>query len=228
MMIKYPIHKVAKDFKRGGKEIPSKEIMEILTNHGHPPKNHMQPLNDVELSIVFDYLTQNNQIDSIESVYADVYHEPKAEPEKPAPKGGGKKSAPKQQPDAPKGPAAPPKGEKPKEAAAPSPSPAAALSEISTTVTVWPEALTVVVDAVPSGPVISTSFEPSGCTVSAVFITVSCSTGAGEFSAGREVPCAPPLPLGRSFGVSHFGGGSGVCWPSSGVSVTRTVSASGV
>ena len=54
MMIKYPIHKVAKDFKRGGKEIPSKEIMEILTNHGHPPKNHMQPLNDEELSIVFD------------------------------------------------------------------------------------------------------------------------------------------------------------------------------
>ena len=31
MMIKYPIHKVAKDFKRGAKELPSKEIMDILT-----------------------------------------------------------------------------------------------------------------------------------------------------------------------------------------------------
>ena len=52
MMIKYPIHKVAKDFKRGSKELPSKEIMDILTQYGHPPKNHMQPLTDQELSIV--------------------------------------------------------------------------------------------------------------------------------------------------------------------------------
>ncbi len=78
MMIKYPIHKVAKDFKKGGKELPSKEVMDILTQYGHPPKNHMQPLTDEELSIVFEYLTQHNQIDSIESVYADVYHEPAA------------------------------------------------------------------------------------------------------------------------------------------------------
>ena len=75
MMIKYPIHKVAKDFKKGSKELPSKEVMDILTQYGHPPKNHMQPLTDQELSIVFEYLTQHNQIDSIESVYADVYHE---------------------------------------------------------------------------------------------------------------------------------------------------------
>lgn len=37
-----------------------------------------QPLTDEELSIVFEYLTQNNQIDSIESVYADIYHDPDA------------------------------------------------------------------------------------------------------------------------------------------------------
>ena len=79
MMIKYPIHKVAKDFKKGSKELPSKEVMDILTQYGHTPKNHMQPLTDEELSIVFEYLTQHNQIDSIESVYADTYHEPKAE-----------------------------------------------------------------------------------------------------------------------------------------------------
>ncbi len=85
MMIKYPIHKVAKDFKKGGKELPSKEVMDILTQYGHTPKNHMQPLTDEELSIVFEYLTQHNEIDSIESVYADTYHEPKAE-EKSAPK----------------------------------------------------------------------------------------------------------------------------------------------
>ncbi|MGI5962995.1 MAG: translation initiation factor IF-2 [Lawsonibacter sp.] len=76
MMIKYPIHKVAKDFKKASKELSSKEIMDILTEFGHPPKNHMQPLTDLELSIVFEYLTQHNPIDSIESVYADVYHDP--------------------------------------------------------------------------------------------------------------------------------------------------------
>ena len=52
--------------------------MDILTQYGHPPKNHMQPLTDQELSIVFEYLTQHNQVDSIESIYADVYHEPAA------------------------------------------------------------------------------------------------------------------------------------------------------
>ncbi len=80
MMMKYPIHKVAKDFKKGAKELPSKEVMDILTKYDHPPKNHMQPLTEQELSIVFEYLTQHNQIASIESVYADVYHEPAAKP----------------------------------------------------------------------------------------------------------------------------------------------------
>ena len=93
MMIKYPVHKLAKDFSKNGKVLPSKEIMDILTQYGHPPKNHMQPLNDLELSIVFEYLTQHNQIDSIESVYADVYHEPEA-PKKETPKAEAK-SAPK-------------------------------------------------------------------------------------------------------------------------------------
>ena len=88
MMIKYPIHKVAKDFKKGSKELQSKEVMDILTQYGHPPKNHMQPLTDQELSLVFEYLTQHNQVDSIQSIYEDVYHEPaaaKAEPSRVSP-----------------------------------------------------------------------------------------------------------------------------------------------
>ena len=76
MMIKYPVHKLAKDFRKDGKELPSKEVMDILTEYKHPPKNHMQPLTDEELSIVFEVMTQKNQIESLESVYADVYHEP--------------------------------------------------------------------------------------------------------------------------------------------------------
>ena len=93
MMIKYPVHKLAKDFTKKGKTLPSKEVMDILTQYGHPPKNHMQPLTDLELSIVFEYLTQHNQIDSIEQVYADVYHEPEAKKE-PAPKAEGRPAAP--------------------------------------------------------------------------------------------------------------------------------------
>ena len=89
MMIKYPIHKLAKDFSKNGKAIPSKEIMDILTQYGHPPKNHMQPLTDEELSIVFEHLTQHNQIDSLEAVFADVYHEPET-PKAETPKAGAK------------------------------------------------------------------------------------------------------------------------------------------
>jgi len=102
MMTKYPVHKVAKDFKKNGKALPSKEVMDILTQYGHPPKNHMQPLSDEELSIVFEYLTQHNQIASIEEVYADVYHEPEAKKEppkaesKPAAPAGEKKAQPAQ------------------------------------------------------------------------------------------------------------------------------------
>ena len=42
-------------------------------------------LSDRELTLIFEYLTQHNQVDSIESIYADVYHEPKKEAA-PAPK----------------------------------------------------------------------------------------------------------------------------------------------
>ncbi len=77
---KYRVHEVAKDFGKN-----SKEISDILARYASAPKNHMQPLDDRELSIVFDYLTQHNQVENIESIFADVYHEPKAEA-KPAAK----------------------------------------------------------------------------------------------------------------------------------------------
>ena len=94
---KYRVHEVAKDFNKN-----SKEITDILTKYATTPKNHMQPLSDRELSLIFECLTQRNQVESIESIYADVYREPKAAPAKPAeqskaqhaqqqsPKGGGK------------------------------------------------------------------------------------------------------------------------------------------
>ena len=75
---KYRVHEVAKDFNKN-----SKDITDILTKYATTPKNHMQPLSDQELSLIFEYLTQRNQVESIESIYADVYREPKAEPAAP-------------------------------------------------------------------------------------------------------------------------------------------------
>lgn len=71
---KYRIHEVAKDFGLG--TAGSKLISDILTQYVAAPKNHMQALSEDELNLVFAVLTERNQIESIESVFADVYHEP--------------------------------------------------------------------------------------------------------------------------------------------------------
>ena len=88
---KYRVHEVAKDFKVNGKAVGSKKVMEILTKYAETPSSHMAVLSDRELSIVFDYLTQNNQIKDLEEVFSETYHEPKQsggkEKENPA-KGG--------------------------------------------------------------------------------------------------------------------------------------------
>ena len=76
MMNKYRVHEVAKDFK-----LNSKDIAEIMTKYSQTPKNHMQVLEERELAVIFDYLTQHNQVENIESIFADVYHEPQVRPE---------------------------------------------------------------------------------------------------------------------------------------------------
>ena len=76
---KYRVHEVAKDFK-----LNSKDIAEIMTKYSQTPKNHMQVLEERELAVIFDYLTQHNQVENIESIFADVYHEPKPAQAKPA------------------------------------------------------------------------------------------------------------------------------------------------
>ena len=120
---KYRVHEVAKDFKKN-----SKEITDILTKYATAPKNHMQVLEDRELSLIFEYLTQPNQVDNIESIYAEVYREPKTAP---APKGEPAKAAPQaQKPAAPAGRPAPqqPKG-KPQPAQQPANRPATRVPE---------------------------------------------------------------------------------------------------
>ena len=82
---KYRVHEVAKDFGKS-----SKEIGQILTTYATAPKNHMQVLTDSELSLIFEYLTQHNQIADLQSIYAAAPAK-KAAPQQPrgdAPKGG--------------------------------------------------------------------------------------------------------------------------------------------
>ena len=90
---KYRVHEVAKDFG-----VPTKQITEILTRYAQTPKNHMQVLEDNELSLIFEYLTQHNQIASIVEIFAEgaAPGEKKKEEEpapQPAPEAE-KKSAP--------------------------------------------------------------------------------------------------------------------------------------
>ena len=87
-MFKYRVHEVAKDFK-----LQTKKITEILTQYASTPKNHMQVLTADELDIIFEYLTINNQIDSIEEIYA-VISPPATPPRKEAEKDSADSAAP--------------------------------------------------------------------------------------------------------------------------------------
>ena len=73
---KYRIHEVAKDLN-----MTSRVISDILTEYVAAPKNHMQVLETSDLDIIFEYLTQHNQIASIAEVFAPP--EPPKAPEKP-------------------------------------------------------------------------------------------------------------------------------------------------
>ena len=72
---KYRVHEVAKDFKT-----TSKVITQILTDYATTPKNHMQVLEGKELDIIFEYMTQHNQMESLEDLYKTAA--PKAAPKK--------------------------------------------------------------------------------------------------------------------------------------------------
>ena len=83
-MVKYRVHEVAKDFGVG-----SKLISQILTDYIAPPKNHMQVLETSELDVIFEYMTQHNQVASLEEVFrvtAPAKPAEKAEEPKPAAK----------------------------------------------------------------------------------------------------------------------------------------------
>ena len=58
---KYRVHEVAKDFGVG-----NKEVTDILSQYAKTPKNHMQVLDEHELSLIFEVMTQDNQVQALE------------------------------------------------------------------------------------------------------------------------------------------------------------------
>ncbi len=81
--LKYRVHEVAKDFKVKGKAVGSKKVTEILTKYAQTPSSHMAALNEMELSLVFEYLTQHNQVADLQQALSLTA--PKAAEAKQAP-----------------------------------------------------------------------------------------------------------------------------------------------
>ena len=113
-LVKYKLKEVASDFG-----VSPKEITEIVGTFFEKPKSNTQTLTEEELNVVFDMVTRNHQIESMEQVFA-VQPKPKAEEpkaEEPKEEKTKQENQPKQekQEKQEKKPEAAPKAEKPKE-----------------------------------------------------------------------------------------------------------------
>ena len=74
--IKYRVHEVAKDFKT-----TSKVIGAIMEAYAKPPKNHMHILENADLDLIFEYLTQHNQVENMADIFAEAQKTAPAKPE---------------------------------------------------------------------------------------------------------------------------------------------------
>ncbi len=125
-LVKYRLREVAADFG-----VTPKEVTEIVAKYYEKPKSNTQVLTDDELNAVFDHITKNNQIASLEQVFAvkpkeapvgkgldpsakaEAKESPKADPKAPAQAGKPAPQQQKQQPSAPKAAEAPAKPKEP-------------------------------------------------------------------------------------------------------------------
>ena len=78
--IKYRVREVAADFG-----MTPKEVSEVIAKYFDKPKSNSQVLTDEQLNVIFDHITQNNQISSLEQVFAAA-PKPEPKPVKEAPK----------------------------------------------------------------------------------------------------------------------------------------------
>ncbi len=81
MTIKYRVNEVAKDLN-----VPAKEVIDLLAKHFEGTKKNMTALTEDELSYIFEYYTQKNQVQDLNAYFASRRVEPKVEkkPEKKA------------------------------------------------------------------------------------------------------------------------------------------------
>ncbi len=77
-LVKIRISDIAKDF-----DLPAKAVSEIVGKYFEKPKSAQQVLTEEQLNVVVDVITQENQIESLEVVFA-VAPAPKKEAPKPA------------------------------------------------------------------------------------------------------------------------------------------------
>ena len=96
-LVKYRLREVASDFG-----VAPKEVTEIISKFSEKPKSNTQVLTEEELNIVFDQLTKNHPVESLEQVFAAQtaakQELPKAEqPKREAPKAEQPKAAKPQQ-----------------------------------------------------------------------------------------------------------------------------------
>ncbi len=90
-LVKYRLREVAADFG-----VTPKEVSEIVAKYYDKPKSNTQVLTDDELNAVFDHITKNNQISSLEVVFAvKPKEEPKAPEETKAAEAKAPQAAPK-------------------------------------------------------------------------------------------------------------------------------------
>ena len=114
MVIKYRVHEVAKDFEQN-----TKDIVALLGQFYEEPKKSMTALEEDELNTLFEYITQNNQVENFDAYFAMQNEKPapkKEEPKKEPPKEEEKKPEQKKAAEKPAAkPAEKPakKGEKP-------------------------------------------------------------------------------------------------------------------
>ena len=76
MINKYRVHEVAKDF-----DVPSKEILDIVSKHFDGQKKSMTALEEAELDVIFEIVTQENSVENFDAYFASA-NEPKKETKK--------------------------------------------------------------------------------------------------------------------------------------------------
>ena len=65
MLVKYRVNEVAKDFGK-----TSKEVLSVLQKHLNSEKKSMSNLEEDELNLLFDYFTQESQVESFDEYFA--------------------------------------------------------------------------------------------------------------------------------------------------------------